>query len=113
MAESCATYLDEDVVAAGLFTVDGTEDRLVAVSSSRYVIFDGYDGTPEGYGPRSIIHEFNRDDTSLQFGGGGRQHSVTLQHGDCSSTLTGDITTFGHGSKGRRLVLEAMGCPTL
>jgi hypothetical protein len=113
LAESCATYLNEGVVAAGLFLVDGVADRLVAVSTSRYVIFDGYDDTPEGYGPTSIIAEFDRDATSLQFGGAGHEHTVTLQHGDMSATLSGEVTMFGHGSQGRRLVLEAMGCPTL
>ena len=112
MAESCATYLNEDVVAAGLFSVDGVADRLVAVSTSRYVIFDGYDDTPEGYGPTSILAEFDRDATSVQFDDEGHTHRVTLQHGDSTATLSGDVTAFGQGSKGRRLVLEALGDPS-
>lgn len=113
MAEACATYLNEDMVAAGLFDVDGVADRLVAVSTSRFVIFDGYDDTPEGYGPTSILAEFDRDTTSLQFEDEGHLHRVTLQHGDSTATLAGDVTTFGQGSKGRRLVLEAMGSPSV
>lgn len=113
MAEACATYLDEDVAAAGLFSVDGVADRLVAVSTSRYVIFDGYDGTPEGYGPTSILAEFDRDTTSLQFSDDGHLHRVTVQHGDDIVTLSGDVTAFGRGSQGRRLVLEAMGAPSV
>jgi hypothetical protein len=112
MAESCATYLNEDVVAAGLFSVDGVADRLVAVSTSRYVIFGGYDDTPEGYGPTSILAEFDRDATSVQFDDEGHTHRVTLQHGDSTATLSGDVTAFGQGSKGRRLVLEALGDPS-
>lgn len=112
MAEACATYLDEDVAAAGLFSVDGVADRLVAVSTSRFVIFDGYD-TPEGYGPTSILAEFDRDTTSLQFEDEGHLHRVTLQHGDSTATLSGTITAFGHGSQGRRVVLEAMGSPSV
>ncbi|MDP4906082.1 MAG: hypothetical protein NWR17_02305 [Candidatus Nanopelagicales bacterium] len=113
MAEACATYIDEDVAAAGLFSVDGVADRLVAVSTSRFVIFDGYDDTPEGYGPTSILAEFDRDTTSLQFEDEGHLHHVTLQHGDSTATLSGDVTAFGHGSQGRRHVLEAMGSPSV
>jgi len=105
-ADEASVYLNTAVLAAGDFDVDGQPGRLVAVTADRYVIFDGQP-------PTSIVHEFDRESTSLQFGQQGHDYKVTLGSATQTVTLSAEITAFGHDSAGRRAVLEAMGSPSV